>query len=339
MKILFIGDLNEYSRSFQRFKVLKELGHDVEGISIAPIGCVPGISKKPTLFERVINRFAWFLDPMKINKMILDAIKTQKFQVIWFEKCLVVHPETLLKIKNTTKSKLIFFSTDNMAKKHSSSFYFRKSIECYDTIFTITGHSKKHFYDLGANNVVWVDRSYDKNYIFPRIENCTYIYDVVFIGSYEKERYELLKYLASRGIQINIWGNNWPKSNSKNLIIYGKPIYHKEFIATMHKSKIVLNFLRKINDDITTGRTFEIPASNSFMLAERTQEHCKLFQEGKEAEFFDVDNPSELLEKVRFYLQNEKEREIVSKAGYDRCLQSGYSHHDRFKEIFKVIFP
>src|SRR5829696_8072533 len=84
-----------------------------------------------------------------------------------------------------------------------------------------------------------------------------------------------------------------------------------------------------------TSRTFEIPACGAFMLAERTDEHLRLFEEGKEAAYFGSNE--ELLEKVRYYLDHEDERRRIASAGRKRCLDSGYSHHERLKYMLSVV--
>ena len=67
------------------------------------------------------------------------------------------------------------------------------------------------------------------------------------------------------------------------------------------------------------------------MLADRTDEHRSMFEEGKEAEFFDSED--ELLEKLSYYAKNEAHRERIARAGYNRCLASGYSYRSRVSEI------
>ena len=83
----------------------------------------------------------------------------------------------------------------------------------------------------------------------------------------------------------------------------------------------------------------EIPACGGFMLAERTPDHQELFEEDKEAVFFDINNPNELLEKALYYLEHEKERKAIAKAGRERCLKSGYSQHERLTWMLQQIFP
>ncbi len=71
------------------------------------------------------------------------------------------------------------------------------------------------------------------------------------------------------------------------------------------------------------------------MLGERTDEHLELFEEGKEAEFFSTNE--ELLEKVQYYLKHEDERKTIAQNGRERCLRSGYSNHDRIKQMLATV--
>ena len=72
------------------------------------------------------------------------------------------------------------------------------------------------------------------------------------------------------------------------------------------------------------------------MLAERTDEHMQLFEEGKEAEFFS--SKEELLQKVQYYLQHDTERLAIAKAGYDRCFKDNYTFENRMQGILNNLF-
>ena len=89
-------------------------------------------------------------------------------------------------------------------------------------------------------------------------------------------------------------------------------------------------FSKKINDDLQTDRSMEIPACKGLMFAERTHEHENLFREDKEAIFFNSNE--ELLKKIKFYLANYDLAHNIRNNGYSRCIKSNYDF-DNMKNI------
>ena len=144
-------------------------------------------------------------------------------------------------------------------------------------------------------------------------------------------------FLAKNGIKVEIWGNDWNKCPFKhdNLKIHYSFLYKEKYSKTIYKSKINLNFLKKINDDVITSRSLEIPASGGFMLAERTEAQKKIFKENVEADYFS--SKEELLRKTKFYLNNEMLKKIETK-GYNKCIKSNYSMSAQMSMILKKIF-
>ncbi len=346
MNILFVGDLNEHTRSFQRFRALKELGHEVMGLSFVPIGFKPGISKSDSIIDRVCNKLGYPLDKMGVNKKIVNHLGSQDFDLLWIEKGLMIRPFTLRQVKRLhPTTKIISYTEDDMFARHNQSAYYRGCLSLYDVVFTTKSYNShpEELPSLGAKRVVFVDKAFDKHTHRPlpiTDEDRERLgADVGFIGTFEQDRAEKMLFLAKNGVPVRIWGNGWSGWVNKHakLRVENRPIYGDDYIKAICATKINLCFLRKMNRDLQTDRTMEIPACGAFMLAERTVEHQRLFEEGREAAFFDPNNPHELLEKVRYYLKHGQVRNAIAKAGRERCLNSGYSHHERLRFMLKVI--
>ena len=145
-----------------------------------------------------------------------------------------------------------------------------------------------------------------------------------------------MRFLAESGIPLRVWGDGWkpmqyPPSRMK---IEYRSLYSDDYARACSSFKINLCFLRKINRDLQTTRSVEIPACGGFMLAERTPEHLELFKEGEEAEFFDGNE--ELLDKCRYYLEHETLRLRIAQNGLRRCIESGYSNDKRMERMLSI---
>src|SRR5690606_18928418 len=112
-------------------------------------------------------------------------------------------------------------------------------------------------------------------------------------------------------------------------------VYGDDYIKAMCGMDIALHSLRQANRDEHDSRTFEISARGVLMLAERSNAHSSLFEDKREAVFFET--KEELLEKVTYYLAHPEERKKIALAGLERCIKSGYSHKDRMNDVLHKI--
>jgi len=184
--------------------------------------------------------------------------------------------------------------------------------------------------------VLYIDKSYSKRYHkFIEIDNKKY--DCLFIGSYEKERFEIMEYLAGNGVRIDVYGNMWNKANvsniSENLKIHYKELVGNDYNVALANAKVVLGFLRKVNLDTQTSRTFEIPACGGFMIMEYTKNQDRLFAEDKEMIYFR--SKEELLNKVKYYIQHQSKAQSIVKRARLRCETDGYEYSNRIDQILR----
>ena len=88
----------------------------------------------------------------------------------------------------------------------------------------------------------------------------------------------------------------------------------RDFRVALGSTKIAVNLIRRGNRDDHVMRTFEAPACGAFVLNERTPEHLALLEEDRDAAYFSCE--AELVDKVRYYLPKERERERIRQSGY-----------------------
>jgi spore maturation protein CgeB len=161
-------------------------------------------------------------------------------------------------------------------------------------------------------------------------------YDVVFIGHYENDnRDQWLKYLIDNGIKLKIFGPEWHRSSYfeffKKKIGNIHPLNLTDYNTVLNSSKIALVFLSTLNSDTYTRRCFEIPASKTFMLSQYSNDLQSLFESEVEADYFNSQN--EMLEKILFYLENEKVRDKIANSAFEKVTFEGHEVSQRVRII------
>src|SRR3990167_579177 len=344
--ILVLGSIAGQTK--QRVRAFQELGYQVDTVSDTALNHAPGINYQPTLLDRARNKLGFPADKFQINKQLLNKISKEHFDLLWVEKCLCLKPSTLKALKKLQPNLvLIWYSGDDMFARHNQSAYFRKSLPRYDLVVTTKSYNcnTNELPTLGAKRVCFVDKGFDKIMHAPVVvsedDKEKLVAKVGFIGTYEAARARSVLYLAKHGIPVRIWGNGWKEFARTHphpkLHVENKPIYDDNYQKAICATEINLCFLRKLNRDLQTDRTMEIPACGAFMLAERTEEHQRLFVEDKEAVFFDSNNDAELLAKVQYYLARGNERLVIARAGYKRCYRDDYTHEHRLRDVLKKL--
>ncbi len=107
-----------------------------------------------------------------------------------------------------------------------------------------------------------------------------------------------------------------------------------EMPKIFHLSKINLNFTSK---PIRTGlplRLWDILGAGGFALTNFQSEIPEYFEVGKDLDIYASEE--ELMEKIRYYLEHEKERQAIAESGYRKAKEQ-YSLELRVKQILKTV--
>lgn len=345
LRVLYIGPICRGSTAEHRLKALRRLGCKVNALDTTlPYGKYETsflkLKKAHSFFVKTNNYFDWKF----INFRAKRLLSNEFYEVVWIDKGQSIHPELLDYIKSRSrKTCVVNYSPDDMFNPKNQTKFWRSCLTKYDLFVTTKTYNVKEYLDAGAKAAIFVGNAYEPTVhrpVSPSIDfQRQWGSQVVFIGASEPDRNASLANLATSGVSLGLYGGgtSWRLLSRAFNNVRTKDIFLTDelYALVLCSCKIALGFLRKQNRDRQTTRSVEIPACGIFMLAERTEEHLGMFDEGLEAEFFSTDE--ELASKVKFYLLNDSAREAIAKKGLRRCQTSGYSNDCRISEVLNYI--
>ena len=342
LRILFAGQLFVGGNSRCRALALEELAARVY----------------PFDFSQYLPEFRWtqVADhhgfPVKrrrdLNRAFAAAVCDMDPDVVWVEKGVRLSPSTLADVRKNTRAQLVHYNPDDPFGEFGSGrwrFHWRdhiNGIPLYDTHFVARRENIDEYRSRGARRVFTFDRSFDPNVHRPLPltpeEALHFRSGVGFIGSWAPARARAIEYLIDGGIPVAVWGPGWDRDPHWGKLkphFRGGSLVGDSYARAICGMDIALHFLRRENRDQQDSRTFEIPACGTFMLAERSPDHERLFKEGDEIVLFD--SQQDLLRIVRSYLDRPDERSRIARNAYQRCIRSGYDHASRLRSHFSLV--
>lgn len=176
-----------------------------------------------------------------------------------------------------------------------------------------------HFHAIksaGAKVVCYFPFFPDIDFFLDKPKDLQYEYDVCFVGAWDKKRENLLTFLVKSlpDLRVCIIGPMWQEYlSTQHLLrrfIKKDSVTFIEMQQVFWVSKICINIFKAQNEDCHNMRTFEIPASHSFMLAEYSKDQDAFLEEGVNyVSFLDA---SDMTSKIGFYLSCNSMRENIS---------------------------
>jgi len=283
-------------------------------------------SQNVTVFDP--QKCMYHLGKEEMNKKFLEIVEIEKPDYIFFW---LIDDEfkinTLTKIKEISpNTKLLNFFTDDDTLFENYSRYYDALIDCC----LITPQLPEKFYkEQGWKNTFFYIAITGTERFKPI--KCEKIYDITFIGTPKRDRADFIRYLIKNGVKIKIFGLGWEEYSEFKEIYLGR-LNNEDFVKIINQSKINLCFTKNyFGIPHIKGRIFEIGACRSFVLSEYYDGYLKFFKKNKEIVMFK--NKEELLEKIKYYLENEKERESISYSIYKKIMKK----HKLSKEVYRLF--
>lgn len=335
--VLYIGPIS--GTCLDRANAIRRLGHPVVHLDLRDL--LP-----PSVWiDRITWRLGGDLFSLYLTSRLSKRLAAQRFDICYVDGGELVTPRIVSKLREHASSVVNYNIDDPLGPRDGFRFKaYRQSLAHYDLNVVVRTENVPEAKALGARKVMRVFRSADEVTHAPRqlsmVDRQTWGSEVLFLGTWFPERGPFLCELIHLGVPLTIRGPNWHKAPEwSKLKRYwkGGSIAGDEYAKAIQCAKVNLGLLSKENRDLHTTRSLEIPALASLLCAERTSEHLSMYDDGREALFWN--DAEECAAACRFALADEVRRRTISEAGHRRLKQNGHYNEKILASILASVDP
>ncbi|SFX83837.1 Spore maturation protein CgeB [Thermoactinomyces sp. DSM 45891] len=220
----------------------------------------------------------------------------------------------------------------------------------YDYVFTIDTGCIRFYQKIGCQNVFHLPLATDPEVFRPMNVAPFYQSDICFVGSlYGARRIAFFNSISSYLLTKNVllvglyWDQIQNYSLLQNKIRLGWTP-GEEAARYYNGAKIVINLHREHNENLNyfqvpalsiNNRTFEVASCGSFQLTDIRPDLNEFYKPGLEIETFK--DPNEFVNKIEYYLKNERERQRVKRNALKRTLREN-TYEKRLRQLLDICF-
>jgi len=257
-------------------------------------------------------------DLKKLNLALVDTVKRIRPDVVLLVPMeYEIWIETLQHLATVTDTALVCWGTDDSWKYREVSRFLG---HCFHGMITTYPHVVEKYHADGFNDVLV--SQWAASVLSPPLPAADCQYQVTFVGAAHGNRYKLVEELRARGIDVQCFGYGWEAG----------PVGGSRVTEIMRRSVISLNFSNSKGESQIKARIFEITGAGGFLLTDYVPGIEHFFEIGREIETFS--STDELADKVRFFLENPKQRDLIASAGFLRTSRE-HTYTERMRSVLR----
>ena len=284
-------------------------------------------------YRLLARRPPWLLS---FERRLLETAARARPDVVLVVKGPYVRPRILRQLRRLG-AVLANFSTDDPFNPRVTFPYLQPAIPEYDVYATPRTANVAELRARGARSTPVVPFGYKPTVHFIDDSRATGSHgcDLLFIGGADADRIPFFRRILELWpeVRMDLYGNYWNRDPRLRRFWRGFAMGEAYRTAT-RRAKFVVNLVRRANRDGHVMRTFEVPACGGCMLAERTPDHARFFDDGVDALFFST--PDELVGHARAIEHDEGARQAIAAAGHRRVVRDGHTYRDRLQLILQA---
>ena len=289
----------------------------------------------------------WFDRDPRLLRMYTDLtsrISDMRADAIIVDNCHPYHPEflrtlSIYKVLRTTDGPLSAYDRDfAYAHAYDHVLYhspaYSPELGMQEKLLYL-GVKRADFWPLGVFDALF-DSRLSEAQLFERPRDV----DVVFVGAMFRNKLPILaKVKKAFGRRFRLHGLGSWKMHLYWHAKFGfpgwiRPLGFDEFIPLYHRTKIGINVHNR--GDYTVGgyRMFELPANGVMQICDGGPFLGSFYEVGKEVVSYR--NADDLIDKIRYYLEHDAEREAIARAGFRRVM-SDHRMALRFRQAGELV--
>jgi spore maturation protein CgeB len=246
-----------------------------------------------------------------------------------------VPPDVVRRVKEVSRGVIVLWYPDsvvNLGRGYALAadydvyfFHDRYMVECFRDKL-----GKRAFLLPGACNPLW-HRKVELSDEEKRFYGC----DLTLAGNMYYYRALILERFME--FECKIWGVTYPRWLKSPV----RRLYQNRYVAELEKAKafnaakIVLNVMHYGEIMGVNDRCFEAAGCGAFQIVDWKPNIAEFFEPEKEVVTFRT--LGELKEKVRYYLEHEKERKEIADRAYERAHRE-HTYEKRLKRLLELAF-
>jgi hypothetical protein len=313
-----------------------------QGWDVAEVDLGAYLGRAHGLIHRIANRLLTGRGIAAYNREILDHAARVDAELLVTVKGSYITADTLATLQARGVRTVNFYP--DVAYNHNGSS--PEAYARYDQIVTTKSYHLDHLRDTyGAERSGFVHHGYAPQVHARRhYGQVPYRWNISHIGNFSPYKFDYMLAVAQAfpDRSIAVIGNGWAgpaRGTALERHVLGYPLVGDYFARAIEESRVNVAMHHGPVppdgwQDVTSTRTFEIPASGGFMLHIDNDEVRSLFVPGEEIDVFA--DAASLCERIGHYLQQDDDRRRIALAGHARCVPA-YSLDARAAELAALL--
>ena len=261
-----------------------------------------------------------------MSDRLLEIVRKEQFDLFLYRPFALyadILPEEMQSIADHTDTQTVIWMNDD---DHSFDYNACLWAPCVDYIVTTSHEAVSKYQEAGFGNKI-IKSQWAFNPFKYRSTPLARTRDVSFVGSAQGNRTELIEKMRQSGLSVDVFGSGWHEDSFI-------PFYDMANIFSQSRINLNLSNSNTIKVQQIRRRNFEVTGCGGFLITTPEENLEDYYEPDKEVVI--ATSPEELIDKSKYYLVHESERENIGRRGYERTIAE-HTWTNRFVDIFKHI--